>query len=150
MTQQRSPVSVSKRTTVQSRPTTPVSTKPKSIYQPPKTKPAPAKPQPKIKIAPDPKPERVEVKVRQSAPEPSIQSDPEPKKVVLKDTPPVKETKTSEPVAEEKPAYPVAKPAATRGHVISPFAPEQELDVTGIATGELAVDPRNGKIFLVP
>lgn len=45
-------------------------------------------------------------------------------------------------------------PTATRadkpGRVKSPFAPYNELDVSGMQSGSLAKDPSNGKVFRVP
>jgi hypothetical protein len=36
------------------------------------------------------------------------------------------------------------------GRVISPYAPYQELDVTGLSSGSLALDPTTQKVFEVP
>lgn len=53
-----------------------------------------------------------------------------------------------EPAAE--PEYPVARRSNDPGQVFSPYAPNQRIDVTGFRSGQLAKDPRNGKIFRVP
>ena len=36
------------------------------------------------------------------------------------------------------------------GRVKSPYAPFNELDVTGLPAGSLAMDPTTGKVFRVP
>lgn len=42
------------------------------------------------------------------------------------------------------------KKAAKEGRVISPYPPYQELDVTGLSSGSLALDPTTQKVFEVP
>ncbi len=42
------------------------------------------------------------------------------------------------------------KKAAKPGRVISPYPPYRELDVTGLASGSLALDPTTQKVFEVP
>jgi hypothetical protein len=42
------------------------------------------------------------------------------------------------------------KKAAKPGHVISPYPPYRELDVSGLASGSLALDPTTQKVFEVP
>lgn len=46
--------------------------------------------------------------------------------------------------------YPVAERSGTPGQVISPYAPYSKIDVTGFRSGQLAKDPKTGKIFQVP
>jgi len=134
---------------------------------PPEVLPKPLPKNPVVRQAPpEPRRELVKPEPKSSgAPQSERMSIPDPKPVV-RETPPAPEQKQLVIVPEpkrdpvEKPTtanssdgvgdYPTARRASTRGHVISPFLPEQELDVTGIGSGELAVDPRNGEIFLVP
>jgi len=42
------------------------------------------------------------------------------------------------------------KRTSKEGRVISPYAPYQELDVTGLSSGSLALDPTTQKVFEVP
>jgi len=42
------------------------------------------------------------------------------------------------------------KKASKEGRVISPYPPYQELDVTGLSSGSLALDPTTQKVFEVP
>lgn len=44
----------------------------------------------------------------------------------------------------------VGKKTAVPGRVISPYPPYQELDVTGLASGSLALDPTTDKVFEIP
>ena len=66
------------------------------------------------------------------------------------------------PAPGKRPSPPEPKPAAdagatltgsktgTDGRVRSPYPPHNELDVTGLPTGSLAMDPTTGKVFRVP
>lgn len=45
---------------------------------------------------------------------------------------------------------PVGKKGSKAGRVVSPFAPYNELDVTGLESGSLALDPTTNKVFKVP
>jgi hypothetical protein len=70
----------------------------------------------------------------------------------------VAQTKTPEPEApapsaaapSSGPQIPVGKRTGTPGRVISPFPPHQELDVAGMVSGSLALDPITNKVFQVP
>lgn len=44
----------------------------------------------------------------------------------------------------------VGKKTSKAGRVISPYAPYNELDITGLPTGSLALDPTTQKVFQVP
>ncbi len=44
----------------------------------------------------------------------------------------------------------VGKKTAVPGRVVSPYPPYQELDVTGLASGSLALDPTTDKVFEIP
>ncbi len=44
----------------------------------------------------------------------------------------------------------IGSKTARAGRVKSPYPPYQELDVTGLPTGSLAMDPTTGKVFRVP
>jgi hypothetical protein len=69
-------------------------------------------------------------------------------------TPPIQETQTT---PKETPAtnpsagqFLVGKKTATAGRVISPYPPHQELDVSGLSSGSLALDPTTDKVFQIP
>jgi len=47
-------------------------------------------------------------------------------------------------------SFPVATPSKTPGRVISPYPPNKELDVRGLPSGSLALDPTTQKVFKVP
>ena len=42
------------------------------------------------------------------------------------------------------------KKASKEGRVISPYPPYRELDVSGLSSGSLALDPTTQKVFEVP
>jgi len=46
--------------------------------------------------------------------------------------------------------YPVAKKGKKPNEVISPYEPYNVIDVTGFKSGQMAKDPSNKKIFVVP
>jgi len=46
--------------------------------------------------------------------------------------------------------YPMARPTANPNEVISPFPPYNLIDVEGFRSGQLARDPSNKRIFVVP
>ncbi|OYU46237.1 MAG: hypothetical protein CFE44_03180 [Burkholderiales bacterium PBB4] len=46
--------------------------------------------------------------------------------------------------------YPVAKKGKKPNEVISPYSPYNVIDVTGFKSGQMAKDPSNKKIFVVP
>lgn len=54
------------------------------------------------------------------------------------------------PDPEPEPEYPVARSSDSPGEVFSPYPPHQRIDVSGFRSGQLAKDPRNGRIFRVP
>ena len=47
-------------------------------------------------------------------------------------------------------SFPVGKKSSKAGRVISPFPPYNELDVTDLPSGSLALDPTTQKVFQVP
>jgi len=47
-------------------------------------------------------------------------------------------------------SFPVATLSKTPGRVISPYPPNRELDVRGLPSGSLALDPTTQKVFKVP
>lgn len=60
-----------------------------------------------------------------------------------------------EPLPAPEPAAPASKyPTATRSDnpnlVISPYKPHNVIDVTGFKSGQLAKDPSNNRIFVIP
>lgn len=60
---------------------------------------------------------------------------------------PAPSAKTGTPVHGD---FPLGTPGTSKGFVRSPYPPYQELDVTEIASGSLALDPSVGKVFRVP
>ncbi|MEI7927153.1 MAG: hypothetical protein WCH40_01285 [Verrucomicrobiales bacterium] len=46
--------------------------------------------------------------------------------------------------------YPVAKKGKKPNEVISPYPPNNIIDITGFKSGQMAKDPSNKKIFVVP
>ena len=46
--------------------------------------------------------------------------------------------------------YPVARSGARAGHVISPYPPYNIIDVTGMPSGSLVLDPSTNQRFLLP
>ncbi|MCW0217491.1 MAG: hypothetical protein OJI67_04120, partial [Prosthecobacter sp.] len=58
-------------------------------------------------------------------------------------------TKTEKTVGNNG-AFLKGKRASKEGRVISPYPPYQELDVTGLSSGSLALDPTTQKVFEVP
>lgn len=66
-------------------------------------------------------------------------------------TPPVTPPAVTPPPTKLNPAdYPVAKKGKKPNEVISPYAPYNVIDVTGFKSGQMAKDPSNKKIFVVP
>jgi len=51
---------------------------------------------------------------------------------------------------EPTPEYPLALQSEKPDEVRSPFAPHHRINVSGFRSGQLAKDPKNGKIFRVP
>ncbi|WP_156345036.1 hypothetical protein [Verrucomicrobium spinosum] len=86
--------------------------------------------------------------------------------VMTPDSTPTPEPRRQEPVADEpnttanlKPSTPspaasgaplVGSKTAKPGRVKSPYPPYNELDVTGLSSGSLAMDPTTQKVFRVP
>jgi len=67
-------------------------------------------------------------------------------------TPPTlkEETHATPSATAPKEEYPVAERSEKRGFVKNPYAPEHDLDVTGLITGTLVRDPVSGRLFRVP
>jgi hypothetical protein len=68
------------------------------------------------------------------APEPTIQK---------KETP-------APSTASSEGQFLVGKKTSSPGRVVSPYPPYQELDVTGLSSGSLALDPTTDKVFQIP
>jgi hypothetical protein len=49
-----------------------------------------------------------------------------------------------------KPGYPLARRTSNPNEVESPYPPNHRINVEGFRSGQLAKDPKNGKIFQVP
>lgn len=71
-----------------------------------------------------------------------------PKTETAKSSPPSKPT--TDKTAGNSGSFLKGKRASKPGRVISPYAPYQELDVTGLSSGSLALDPTTQKVFEVP
>lgn len=84
--------------------------------------------------------ERRESREEELAPVPppsrSQESKPEPRK--------------TEPSKPEKTEVPLGTRTSNPNRVKSPYAPHNELDVTGLKSGSLARDPTTGKVFRLP
>lgn len=65
-------------------------------------------------------------------------------------TPKPSTSKPSTGTAGNNGAFLKGKKASKEGRVISPYPPYQELDVTGLSSGSLALDPTTQKVFEVP
>ena len=75
-------------------------------------------------------------------------------------TPPAPQPSTTTPPKEPAPPttqstvgssqFLVGKKTGVPGRVLSPYPPYQELDVTGLASGSLALDPTTDKVFEIP
>lgn len=105
-------------------------------------------------------------KVNDSPPTPRTTSKPAtvtPKKEPKPDAPPptpAPTTRRSESTPEEFPtttssggssgSFLKGKKTAKPGRVISPYPPYKELDITGLESGSLALDPTTQKVFEVP
>jgi hypothetical protein len=68
--------------------------------------------------------------------------------VTTSSTTPQKQPPTS--TAASSGQFLVGKKTAVPGRVISPYPPHQELDVGGLASGSLALDPTTDKVFEIP
>ena len=96
-----------------------------------------------------------------TAPTPS--EAPKPTPPIVKTTPPVepkvepKKTETSPPPtsvnaagAPSNQSFPTGSFGSRPGRVVSPYPPHRELDVKGLPSGSLALDPTSQKVFKVP
>ncbi len=143
-----------------------------SKYTPPRIQSKPPAPAPaKTTPAPEPKvePKKIEQDPPAPTPEPSNTPTEAPSQVAsLKQTPsnmdipaikdpeppatdkePAKETPASS-TSSSSSQFLVGKKTAVPGRVISPYPPYQELDVTGLSSGSLALDPTTDKVFEIP
>ncbi len=59
-------------------------------------------------------------------------------------------TDATQPAPVSQGGYPTAQRTANPEQVISPYEPYNVIDVAGFASGKLARDPSNQKIFRVP
>ncbi len=65
-------------------------------------------------------------------------------------TTPAPQTTPSKTVAASSQTFPVGSNGSKPGRVVSPYEPHNELDVRGLPSGSLALDPTTQKIFRVP
>ncbi|MDB6073825.1 MAG: hypothetical protein JWO89_1465 [Verrucomicrobiaceae bacterium] len=64
---------------------------------------------------------------------------------------PKKETKLNTPAAVSDGSFPTGTKSKTNpGSVVSPYSPYNELDVSGLPSGSLSIDPTTNKVFKVP
>jgi hypothetical protein len=68
----------------------------------------------------------------------------------IKDEPPVKTTTTSSTGKAKSGSFLIGQKTNKPGRVVSPYAPYNELDITGLPAGSLALDPTTQKVFQVP
>lgn len=104
---------------------------------------------------------------KKSLPKEEVEETPPPSKPEKKKTTPPVETAANdtppprnvEPEPKKQPEPPAASSSGAAltgtktskaGLVKSPYAPYNELDVTGLPSGSLAMDPTTGKVFRVP
>lgn len=80
--------------------------------------------------------------------EPSPRQEPKPASKEVADAPPTPEKKPE--AAPSGGAFLKGKRTNKPGRVISPYPPYQELDVSGLSSGSLALDPTTQKVFEVP
>lgn len=83
-------------------------------------------------------------------PQPEPRPDPEPEPEPAEDQQPESEPAETDNGEDEEKSYPVARPSDEPGRVVSPYPPYNTLDVKGLESGSLALDPTVGKIFRVP
>ncbi len=127
----------------------------RSSSQPPApaSKPAPTKkpdPKPHVEDSPPPAPVKKESKPAPTPPPPMVASNNHgatPRNV----TPEPKKQEPPSPAPSPTPDATLTGTKTTKaGLVKSPYAPYNELDVTGLPAGSLAMDPTTGKVFRVP
>lgn len=75
------------------------------------------------------------------------EESPPVERVQPRDTTPYRQTR---PQPRTEPQYPVATRTANPNQVISPYPPNNTIDVAGFKSGEIAIDPTTNKIFVVP
>ena len=80
----------------------------------------------------------------------SSEPDPLPKKSFSESSSASTSTPDSTSKVSSNQSFPPATPSKTPGRVISPYAPNKELDVKGLPSGSLALDPTTQKVFRVP
>lgn len=98
-------------------------------------------------IAPPTQPQRQPISKRDSS---ANQVQPQKQQESVKTSPKEKDTSPPSTNAKSTGDYPFATKTNRRGVVKSPFSPHEELDVEGMKSGDLAIDPSNGRIFKVP
>lgn len=158
-------------------PKKPAEKKPVTQYEPPKirqTTPTP-KPEPQAQLKVDETPPSSTPEPKKEDPSPASQTPPSPKpppattnltqttqatdSPTPSDAKPASNETTAKP-EEPKPTNPsttsngnqflIGKKTAIPGRVISPYPPHQELDVSGLGSGSLALDPTTNKVFQIP
>ncbi len=119
----------------------------------------PAKPQAETPPQPAPAPKKETTDVNDFLPPGTVvKNAPEqPKSTDSSLTKPSEPAKDSAPPPPLPPAStttsdgtPVGKKGSKPNRVISPYPPNNELDVTGLESGSLALDPTTNKVFKVP
>ncbi|MBE7497224.1 MAG: hypothetical protein HS117_19960 [Verrucomicrobiaceae bacterium] len=118
-------------------------------YSPPRVEP-PAPKTSSSKSKPAPAPKTSPPKTQSAPPPPVKEKEPEPvaprrTETKSKDDPPAEF-----PASSNSGSFLKGKKTSKPGRVISPYPPYKELDVTGLDSGSLALDPTTQKVFEVP
>lgn len=148
--------------------------KPVTQYEPPKIKESPSAPnpspapKPKVNDAPPPPEIQKQAPLQPVEETPKTEEPPNSDQVLIADGPapktelpapplptkdesvPAKEEPKTTPPTENNNQFLVGKKTAVPGRVISPYPPHQELDVSGLSSGSLALDPTTNKVFQIP
>ena len=80
-------------------------------------------------------------------------SKPQPSSAARENTPAPSKNESAPPPASTASAgqeFPKGTPTSKPGRVISPYEPHNELDVQGLSSGSLALDPTTQKVFKIP
>lgn len=79
-----------------------------------------------------------------------VSDTPPPPPTVEKSQADVPTTSSSSSAGSSANSFMIGKKTSKPGRVVSPYAPYNELDITGLPSGSLALDPTTQKVFQVP
>ena len=79
-----------------------------------------------------------------------VSDTPPPPSTVEKSQADVPTTASSSSAGSSANSFMIGKKTSKPGRVVSPYAPYNELDITGLPSGSLALDPTTQKVFQVP